>query len=149
MSATAGSDTGAMATDLVEEIGAEFDRRLDARLAALAPAGGTAAGAPPDTPSAAVPAPERRPRRPADVSRSLRQSLWLGIVIGSAVTGTAAVAMSVGISDQADTNLGGSEPYVFVNAAGVVLAGLAGAWVILLVIYITLVSQARYHAGPR
>lgn len=66
-------------------------------------------------------------------------------MIGSVVTGTAAVVVGVAISDWANTNHGGSESYVYVNAAGDILAGLAGAWALLLVAYIAhaLVGHAR------
>jgi hypothetical protein len=85
----------------------------------------------PASPPTRVPGAGRRPRAPADLNRFSRRPLWFGIMIGSVVTGTAAVVVGVAISDWANTNHGGSESYV--NAAGDILAGLAGAWVLLLV----------------
>jgi hypothetical protein len=136
MAATTGGDADAMAGALIERIGTEFDRRLDARLAALELTGRMPAGAPPGLPADAVPGAGRRPRPPAGLNRFSRRPLWFGIVIGSVVTGTAAVVVGVAISDWANTNHGGSESYVYVNAAGDILAGLAGAWALLLVAYI-------------
>src|SRR3984885_6839234 len=136
MPATTGGDTDAMAGALIERIGTEFDRRLDARLAALELTGRMPAGAPPGLPADAVPVAGQRPRPPVGLNRLPRRPLWFGIVIGSVVTGTAAVVVGVAISDWANTNHGGSESHVYVNAAGDILAGLAGAWALLLVAYI-------------
>ena len=48
----------------------------------------------------------------------LRQPLWFGIVIGSVVSGIAAVVAGVAISGLVGTDHGGSEPYIYVNFAG-------------------------------
>jgi hypothetical protein len=117
MPATTGGDAGAMAGALVERIGAEFDRRLDARLAVLELTGRMPAAAPPGLPADAVPGAGQRPRPPAGLNRLPRRPLWFGIVIGSVVTGTAAVVVGVAISDWANTNHGGSESYVYVTAS--------------------------------
>jgi hypothetical protein len=121
--------------DLIERIGAEIDRRLDARLAALGVAGGaTATGIAPGLPADAAP-PEATPRpfRQRDVSRSARQSLWLGILIGSAITGIASITQGFRISSE----LGGaiSSSQGFINAPGVILAALAVAWIVLIISY--------------
>ena len=111
-------DDSPAAGDLIEQIGAEIDRRLDARLAAL---------------------------RLTGTARSPWQSLWIGIMIGSAVTGAAAIAQGVRISTDANRQTG--SPDTFVNASWIILEALAGAWVLLLVIYIVqlVVDHARDH----
>src|ERR1700683_4312072 len=90
MPATTGGDADAMAGALIERIGTEFDRRLDARVAALEPTGGMPAGARARLPADAVPVAGQRPRPPVGLNRLPRRPLWFGIVIGSGVTGTAA-----------------------------------------------------------
>ncbi len=151
------SDDSSAAGDLIEQIGAEIDRRLDARLAALrltgAAAAVTAAALPADavagatgSPGEAAAAPAApAPRRRAGMPRSPWQSLWIGIMIGSAVTGAAAVAQGVRISSDANQEIGGPAP--FVNASWIILEALAGAWVLLFVIYIVqlVVDHARDH----
>jgi hypothetical protein len=151
MPATTGGDAEARAAALSERIGAEFDRRLDARLTARDPTARSPAGTRPGLPADAVPGAGQRPRPPADVNRLPRQPLWIGIMIGSAVSGIAAVVAGVGISDWANTHHGGSEPYVYVNAAGEILAGLTVIWALLLVACIThaLTSHARDRRRPR
>jgi hypothetical protein len=67
------------------------------------------------------------------VNRSPWQSLWIGIMIGSAITGAAAIAQGVRISTDVNQQIGG--PDTFVNASWVILEALAGAWVLLFVIY--------------
>ena len=66
-------------------------------------------------------------------------------MIGSAVTGAAAVAQGVRISSDANQEIGGPAP--FVNASWIILEALAGAWVLLFVIYIVqlVVDHARDH----
>ena len=83
------------------------------------------------------------PRRGAGVARSPWQSLWIGIMIGSTVTGAAAIAQGVRISNAVNQETGGG--YTFVNASWVILEALAGAWVLLFVIYIVqlVVDHAR------
>src|SRR5215831_15139198 len=73
------------------------------------------------------------------------QSLWIGIMIGSAVTGAAAIAQGVRISTDANQQIGSGD--AFVNASWIILEALAGAWVLLFVIYIVqlVVDHARDH----
>jgi len=152
-----GLDDSSAAGDLIEQIGAEIDRRLDARLAALRLTGAAATVTAPALPAdavagatgapreaAAAPGAGPAPRRLAGVARSPWQSLWIGIVIGSAVTGAAAIAQGVGISTDANQQIGNPP---FVNASWIILEALAGAWVLLLVIYIVqlVVDHARDH----
>ncbi len=139
------SDDSSAAGDLIEQIGAEIDRRLDARLAALrltdAATTVTAPALPADAAAGAAPVPRRR----AGVARSPWQSLWIGIMIGSAVTGAAAIAQGVNISTDANQQTG--SPDTFVNASWIILEALAGAWVLLFVIYIVqlVADHARDH----
>ena len=79
------------------------------------------------------------------MNRLPRQPLWFGIVIGSVVSGIAAVVAGVGISDLVGTYHGGSEPYFYVNAAGEILAGLTVVWTLLLLACIAhaLAGRAR------
>jgi len=151
MPATTGGDADARAAALSARIGAEFDRRLDARLTPREPAARGPARAQPRLPTAAVPGAGQRPRPPAGVNRLLRRPLWFGIVIGSVVTGIAAVVAGVGISDWAATNLGGSEPKLYVNAAGEILAGLTVVWTLLLLACIAhaLAGRARDRRRPQ
>ena len=152
------SDDSSAAGDLIEQIGAEIDRRLDARLAALRRTGAAATVTAPALPADAVasasgsprqasvaPAAGPAPRRRTGVARSPWQSLWIGIVIGSAITGAAAIAQGVTISNTVNQETGGG--YTFVNASWIILEALAGAWVLLLVIYIVqlVVDHARDH----
>jgi hypothetical protein len=78
------------------------------------------------------------------VARSPWQSLWIGIMIGSAVTGAAAIAQGVLISTDANQGMG---TFPFVNASWIILEALAGAWALLLVIYIVqlVAGHARDH----
>ena len=147
------------AADLIEQIGAEIDRRLDARLAELGLTGAATTAAapalpadaapgatlPPPRPADAVPGATPPPRRRADVNRSPWQSLWIGIMIGSAITGAAAIAQGVRISTDVNQQIGG--PDTFVNASWVILEALAGAWVLLFVIYSVqfMANHARDH----
>ena len=152
------SDDSSAAGDLIEQIGAEIDRRLDARFAALGLTGAGATVTAPALPAdavagatgspreeAAVPGAGPALRRRADVARSPWQSLWIGIMIGSAVTGAAAIAQGVTIANTVNQESG--SPYTFVNTSGVILEALAGAWVLLFVIYIVqlVVDHARDH----
>jgi len=141
-----GSDDSWAAGDLIEQIGAEIDRRLDARLAALRLTDAAATVSAPALPADAVAGATGSPREEsaAPSARSPWQSLWIGIMIGSAVTGAAAIAQGVGISADANQELG-SPP--FVNASWIILEALAGAWVLLLVIYIVqlVAGHARDH----
>jgi hypothetical protein len=149
-------DDSSAAGDLIEQIGAEIDRRLDARLAALrltgAPTTVTAPALPADATAgatgspreaAAAPGAAPAPRRRAGVARSPWQSLWIGIMIGSAVTGAAAIAQGVLISTDANQEMGSPGP--FVNASWIIFEALAGVWVLLFVIYIVqlVVGHAR------
>jgi hypothetical protein len=151
------SDDSSAAGDLIEQIGAEIDRRLDARLAALrltdAAATVTAPALPADAVAGAAGSPREAsaatgaglaPGRRVGVARSPWQSLWIGILIGSAVTGGAAIAQGVRIST--DANQQGS-PVTFVNVSWIILEALAGAWALLFVIYIVqlVVDHARDH----
>ena len=149
MPATTGGDADARAAALSARIGAEFDRRLDARLTPRDPTARSPARARPGLPAAAVPAAGHRPR--AGVNRWPRQPLWFGIVIGSVVSGIAAVVAGVGISDLVGTYHGGSEPYVYVNAAGEILAGLTVVWTLLLLACIAhaLAGRARDRRRPQ
>jgi len=146
MPATAGGDAGARAAALSARIGAEFDRRLDARLTPREPAARCPEQARPGLP-AAVPG---AGQPPADMNRWPRQPLWLGIVIGSVVSGIAAVAAGVDISALVGADHGGSEPYIYVNAAGEILAGLTVVWTLLLLACIAhaLAVRARDRRRP-
>lgn len=152
-----GPDDSSAAGDLIEQIGTEIDRRLDARLAALGLTGAAATVTAPGLPAhaaegatgsrretAAAPGAVQAPRR-AGVARSPWQSLWIGVMIGSAVTGAAAIAQGVLISNRVNRLMG--SPYTFVNASWIILEALAGAWVLLFVIYIVqlVVDRARDH----
>lgn len=151
MPATTGGDAGARAAALSARIGAEFDRRLDARLTSREPAARSPAQSEPGLPAAAVLGAGQRPRPPAGVNRLPRQPLWLGIVIGSAVSGIAAVAIGAEISGLVGANHGGSEPYIYVNAPGETLAALTVAWTLLLLAFIahTLAGRARDRRRPQ
>jgi hypothetical protein len=141
------ADDSSAAGDLIEQIGAEIDRRLDARLAALRLTGAATTVTAPALPTDAAPGTTASPRggssapgavpgprRRGGVARSPWQSLWIGIMIGSAVTGAAAIAQGVHISTEANQQIG--SPDTFVNASWIILEALAGAWVLLFVIYI-------------
>ena len=130
------SDDSSAAGGLIEQIGAEIDR--------------SPARARPGLPAAAVPGAGQRPRPPAGVNRLPRQPLWFGIVIGSVVSGIAAVVAGVGISDWGAVNVGGSEPELYVNAAGDILAGLTVVWTLLLLACIAhaLAGRARDRRRP-
>jgi len=151
MPATTGGDADARAAALSARIGAEFDRRLDARLTPREPAASTPARARPSLPTAAVPGAGQRPRPPAGLNRLPRQPLWFGIVIGSVVSGIAAVIVGVSISDTVGNYHGGSEPYIYVNAADQILAGLAVVWTLLLLACIAhaLAARARDRRRPQ
>jgi hypothetical protein len=148
MPATTGGDAGARAAALSARIGAEFDRRLDARLTPREPTARSPARARPGLPAAAVPG---AGQPPADMNRWPRQPLWLGIVIGSVVSGIAAVAAGVDISALVGADHGGSEPYIYVNAAGEILAGLTVVWTLLLLACIAhaLAGRARDRRRPQ
>jgi hypothetical protein len=148
MPAIAGGDAGARAAALSARIGAEFDRRLDARLTPREPAARCPEQARPGLPAAAVPG---AGQPPADMNRWPRQPLWLGIVIGSVVSGIAAVAAGVDISALVGADHGGSEPYIYVNAAGEILAGLTVVWTLLLLACIAhaLAGRARDSRRPQ
>jgi F0F1-type ATP synthase membrane subunit c/vacuolar-type H+-ATPase subunit K len=150
------ADDSSAAGDLIEQIGAEIDRRLDARLAALRLTGAATAVTAPALPADAVagatgswreaavaPGADPAPRRRAGAGRSPWQSLWIGIMIGSAVTGAAAIAQGVLISTDANQEMGSPGP--FVNASWIIFEALAGVWVLLFVIYIVqlVVGHAR------
>jgi hypothetical protein len=151
MPAATGGDADARAAALSARIGAEFDRRLDARLAPREPTATNPARGRPGLPAAAVPGARQRPRPPADVNRGPRQPLWFGIVIGSVVSGIAAVAAGVDISALVGTYHGGSEPYVYINAAGEILAVLTVVWALLLLACIAhaLARRARDRRRPQ
>jgi hypothetical protein len=148
MPATAGGDADARAAALSARIGVEFDRRLDARLTPREPAARCPEQARPSLPAAAVPG---AGQPPADMNRWPRQPLWLGIVIGSVVSGIAAVAAGVDISALVGADHGGSEPYIYVNAAGEILAGLTVVWTLLLLACIAhaLAVRARDSRRPQ
>jgi hypothetical protein len=114
---------GPVAEGLVERIGTEIDKRVEAKLAETG----------------------KGRKRPADVALTDRhRGLWLGIGIGSAATGVTALIVSTVISGPINTELtrassqvnGGPASY---NVAGDVLTGLVGVWGLLLVIYIVYV----------
>ena len=151
MPATTGGDADARAAALSARIGAEFDRRLDARLTPREPAARGPARAQPRLPTAAVPGAGQRPRPPTGVNRLLRRPLWFGIVIGSVVSGIAAVIAGVHISYLVGLYHGGSEPYIYVDAAGEILAGLAVVWALLLLACIAhaLAGRARDRRRPQ
>ncbi len=151
MPATTGGDADARAAALSARIGAEFDRRLDARLTPREPAARSPARARPGLPAAAVPGAGQRPRPPAGVNQWPRQPLWFGIVIGSVVSGIAAVAVGADISGLVGAYHGGSEPYIYVNAAGEILEALTVAWILLLFACIAhaLARRARDRRRPQ
>lgn len=151
MPATTGGDADARAAALTARIGAEFDRRLDARLTPREPTAGSPARGRPGLPADAVPVAGQRPRPPAGVNRLPRQPLWFGIVIGSVVSGIAAVAAGVDISASVGNYHGGSEAYVYSNAAGEILAVLTAVWTLLLLACIAhaLARRARDRRRPR
>ena len=146
MPATTGGDAHTRAAALSARIGAEFDRRLDARLTPREPTARSPAPARPG-----LPADAGAGRPSADMNRWPRQPLWLGIVIGSVVSGIAAVASGVDISALVGADHGGSEPYVYVNAAGEILAGLTVVWTLLLLACIAhaLAGRARDRRRPQ
>src|SRR5262249_15220898 len=132
MPATTGGDADARAAALSARIGAEFDRRLGARVTLREPAARGPGRSRPRPPTAAAPGAGQRPRPPAGVKRLPRQPLWFGIVIGSVVSGIAAVIAGVHISYLVGLYHGGSEPYIYVDAAAEILAGLTVVWTLLL-----------------
>jgi hypothetical protein len=85
------------------------------------------------------------------VNRLPRQPLWLGIVIGSVISGITAVAAGVDISALVGAHHGGSEPYIYVNAAGEILAGLTVVWTLLLLACIAhaLAGRSRDRQRPQ
>jgi hypothetical protein len=104
---------GPVAESLVDRIGAEIDRRVDAKLAEKG----------------------KGRRRPADVELTDRhRGLWLGIGIGSAATGVTALIVAAAIAPHIDANLQG--PLRSYNVTGDMLGGLVGVWGLLLVIFI-------------
>jgi hypothetical protein len=107
----------AVAESLVERIGAEIDKRVDAKLGEKG----------------------KDRRRPADVVLTNRHpALWLGIGIGSAATGIAAIIVSALINGPINNELetpGGQGPTSY-SVEGDMLIGLLTVWGILLVIYI-------------
>ena len=141
------SDDSSAAGGLIEQIGAEIDRRLDARLAALRLTDAATTVTAPALPADAVAGATRSPREEsaAPSARSPWQSLWIGIMIGSAVTGGAAIAQGIRISTDANQLTG--SPDTFVNASWIILEALAVAWALLFVIYIVqlVVDRARDH----
>jgi hypothetical protein len=101
-----GSDyDSAIAEGLVERIGAELDKRIDARFASR----------------------ERGHARRTDVTPAgQRRTLWAGIGIGAAATGVPALIMAEVIARNASVDR---------DAPAKMLAGLLGFWVLLLVVY--------------
>ena len=131
MPATTGGDADARAAALSARIGAEFDRRLDARLTPREPAARSPARARPGLPAAAVPGAGQRPRPPACVNQWPRQPLWFGhLAIGPGRQRIAAVAVGADISGLVGAYHGGSEPYIYVNAAGEILEALTVVWIL-------------------
>jgi hypothetical protein len=108
-----------VAESLVERIGAEIDRRVEAKLAEKG----------------------NGRRRPADLAPADRhRGLWLGIGIGSAATGISALIAANVINGPVNSVLHQSVQHVigatYYNVAGDMLAWLVGVWGLLLVIYI-------------
>jgi hypothetical protein len=118
--------SGAVAEGLVERIGSEIDKRVEAKLVAT----------------------HQGRRGSADLTPTdRRRSLWLGIGIGSAATGITALTASAIIGGSIDSVLqtlrdevmsNGQNPGVpaSYNVAGDMVAGLLGVWALLAVIYI-------------
>jgi hypothetical protein len=104
---------GAVAESLVDRIGAEIDKRVDAKLTAK----------------------DQGPRRSVEVtSADRRRALWLGIGIGSATTGVTALIVSAIITGNLDgANLPPSPSH---NVSADMLAALLGVSGLLAVIYI-------------
>jgi anti-sigma factor RsiW len=108
---------GALAEGLVERIGAEIDRRVDAKLAEKG----------------------KDRRRPAEVALTGRhRSLWRGVAIGSAATGMTAIIVSVlmsgGINSMLETP--GQRGPVSYSVEGDMLIGLVTVWCLLFVIFL-------------
>lgn len=150
--AAAGSNPGnraPAAVALADEISAEITRRLDARLAALGLTAGTRADGTPRLPADDIEPAGPPPLRPAGRARLPLPYLWLGILIGVTVTGTAAVISAIVISTDVNNQLGGSEPYVFFDASSKIVVCLAAAWTLLLMIYIAQAVRRRGHGRGR
>jgi hypothetical protein len=120
----------AVAESLVERIGSEIDRRVDAKFAAR----------------------DQGRRRSADVTPTdRRNTLWLGIGIGSAVTGVTATIASAAIGGHIDNILGHmansfpGAPNTY-DVAGDTLAWVVGLWGLLVVTYV-LYTWVRHVRG--
>ena len=112
---------GPVAEGLVERIGEEIDKRVEAKLAAT----------------------QRGRRRPGDLTLPDRhRGLWLGIGIGSATTGVAALVVSTAISGPINNAF---RPGSY-NVAGDMLIGLVSIWCLLVVIFIAH-SWVRHARG--
>jgi hypothetical protein len=123
----------AVAESLVERIGSEIDRRVDAKFAAR----------------------DQGRRRSADVTPTdRRNTLWLGIGIGSGVTGVTAAIASAAIGGHIDNILGqmasripgGSGDPSTYDVAGDTLAWVVGLWGLLVVTYV-LYTWVRHVRG--
>jgi hypothetical protein len=112
---------GPVAESLVERIGEEIDKRVEAKLAAT----------------------QRSRRQPGDLTLPDRnRGLWLGIGIGSATTGVAALIVSSAISGPINNAF---RPGSY-NVGGDMLIGLVSAWCLLTVIFIAH-SWVRHARG--
>jgi hypothetical protein len=113
----------AVAEGLVDRIGSEIDKRVDAKLAE----------------------PGRRRRRSADVALTDRhRGLWLGVGIGSAATGITTLVVSAIATSSIDKATGGLVPY---DLAGDMAVALISVWVLLAVIGV-IYAWVRHARDP-
>jgi hypothetical protein len=112
----------AVAESLVERIGSEIDKRVDAKLAETG----------------------KGRRRLADAALTDRHpGLWLGVGIGSAATGIAGLIVSAAIAPHIQDTGPPNVPY---DVAGDMLAGFLCAWGLLVVAFIVY-TWARHVRG--
>jgi hypothetical protein len=106
---------GPVAEGLVERIGEEIDKRVEAKLAAT----------------------QKGRRRPGDLTLPDRhRGLWLGIGIGSATTGVVALIVNFVIGGPINIWLQQPGPHAYYNVAGDMFVTLLCFWGLLAVIFI-------------
>lgn len=142
------SDTGNVKAALDDRLSVwideEVDRQVTARLSASR-LGQAAVASPPSGATHASAAPPGA----AEASRRRWQTVWLGIMLGSAAAGIAALLQGVGISTQINEQQGGNGPETFLNAAPVMLGGLACAWAVLVAVFVAHVLLSHARAARR